>query len=276
MEDGGLLGNPFLIESPYNEIKTLADAEKVSERVAKHLGEKWSSPPTNRDLAMLEHLYLSSVKKVLYSAFFSIDLRGFTTLSYSKKARELSQLITNFSSSLSSIVSSSGGYVLKYIGDAVLAFYPTKTLEESINRALFTAYTTWHFMRNAFLDWADNELGIKTNFGMGIDAGEVAIVKLGSPSTKISYDLIGKPINVSVKLQSLAEDGQTMVTEIVSTLAKEPFHSAIKEYTPPDTSSSIWSRLLLAKLFKPAKKGKKVKLPSSERIFQLDISALKE
>jgi hypothetical protein len=52
-----------------------------------------------------------------------IDLVGSTRLSFSLPIGRLTTIIRSFAQQMSLIVSTYGGYVLKYIGDAVLAFF---------------------------------------------------------------------------------------------------------------------------------------------------------
>jgi hypothetical protein len=55
--------------------------------------------------------------------FLHIDLVGSTRLSLSLPIGRLATIIRSFAQQMSLIVSTYGGYVLKYIGDAVLAFF---------------------------------------------------------------------------------------------------------------------------------------------------------
>jgi adenylate cyclase len=53
----------------------------------------------------------------------NIDLVGSTKMSFDLALDKLTTIIRSFTQEMSIIVSEFGGYVLKYVGDAVLAFF---------------------------------------------------------------------------------------------------------------------------------------------------------
>ncbi len=258
--------NGNVITDPKAKVKSIKDMPHVVQGVAKHLVANEPSPlspPNEAEQDVLGKLYLSSGKKKMYSAFFSIDLRGFTPLSHEKSPEELSFLISHFSTSIARLTEACGGNVLKYVGDAVLAFFPTVKLSTSVERAYLLAISTALFMNKHFLPYAKDR-DIKTAYGMGIDAGEVGIVKLGSPSLKLSYDLIGKPINVAVKLQAMAKSGELIVSELAYNLAPSWIQERAVEFKDYDKHPSGVKRSFLEGFLfwrRPVEKLYKVKLP---------------
>ncbi len=54
-----------------------------------------------------------------------VDLVGSTDMSMTLPAEKLVTIITAFSCEVSSVIESYNGYVLKYVGDDVIAFFPS-------------------------------------------------------------------------------------------------------------------------------------------------------
>ncbi|RME79304.1 MAG: adenylate/guanylate cyclase domain-containing protein [Methanobacteriota archaeon] len=237
--------NNYIIRDEEPLAPSFDKAYAVASSLAKKIHNVTYTDSMSKTDALLRNYYLSTASKKLYTSFMSIDLRNFTMLSHERSTDEISRLITSFSYSISNLVSACGGHVLKYVGDAVLSFFPTREPSSSVKRALIASASISRFMNNAFLP-EFKRLSLRTNYGIGVDFGESAIVKVGSASSKLHYDLIGKPINVSVKLQSMALNGQILITERASTFYRgegtfSPFSSYEKH------PSGISGALLKAK-----------------------------
>lgn len=65
----------------------------------------------------------------------NVDLVGSTKLSMTLPLDRLTRLIQSFNQEMSLIVKDFGGFVLKYVGDAVLAFFVVVLGQESIGKA---------------------------------------------------------------------------------------------------------------------------------------------
>jgi adenylate cyclase len=56
-----------------------------------------------------------------------VDLVGSTNMSMTLPVDKLVTIIRAFSYEVTSVIQSHGGYVLKYVGDAVIAFFPSSS-----------------------------------------------------------------------------------------------------------------------------------------------------
>jgi adenylate cyclase len=164
-----------------------------------------------------------------------IDLVGSTRMSMTMSIDKLSTIIRAFAQEISLVVSMYGGYVLKYIGDAVLAFFVVEKVEFSNddknntissnllqgNNVISCACTAIKIIKqglNPILNQYDYpELKIR----IGIDFGEIGIVQYGSDIdvldekvfTRPHIDLIGSTISIAVKITSFAEPDQIVIGE---------------------------------------------------------------
>jgi hypothetical protein len=123
-----------------------------------------------------------------------VDLVGSTKMSMTFSIDKLSAIIRAFAQEISSVISSYGGYVLKYIGDAVLAYFVIEKFEQGSNKggsnttlspyslqitnAISCAYTMKVIQQglNPVLNQYDYpELKIR----IGIDFGKIGVVQYG-------------------------------------------------------------------------------------------------
>ncbi len=170
-----------------------------------------------------------------------IDLVGSTRMSLNMPVDRLTTIIRSFAQQTSLIVSMYGGYVLKYIGDAVLAFFVVEDIQDNSSKvlddinvkskydnksyclqysnAISCAYTMIKVIQegvNPILNQYDYpELKIR----IGIDFGEIAVVQYGwdvdeykeMVLKKPHLDLIGYTISIAVKMTTLAEPDHIVI-----------------------------------------------------------------
>lgn len=168
-----------------------------------------------------------------------IDLVGSTRMSLNLPVDRLTTIIRSFAQQTSLMVSMYGGYVLKYIGDAVLAFFVVEDIQDSkvlddinvkskddnksyclqFSNAISCAYTMIKVIQegvNPILNQYDYpELKIR----IGIDFGEIAVVQYGWDVDeykeivlkKPHLDLIGYTISIAVKMTTLAEPNHIVI-----------------------------------------------------------------
>lgn len=172
-----------------------------------------------------------------------IDLVGSTKMALTMPIDRLTTIIRSFAQEMTNIISLYGGYVLKYIGDAVLAFFvieDTTSDVQNINKVNNSAeeseinkgFSSLQFSNgiscaltmirvikegiNPILNQYDYpELKVR----VGIDYGEVAVVQYGIDIYEFEkvmlktphLDLIGYTISVAVKMTSLAEADHIVV-----------------------------------------------------------------
>lgn len=206
---------PFFKERE-TEINDFEKAQQVGIQIAKIAKTKKeiNSPPNDPTQHFLHDYWNAHKSRPFYCTFLATDLRGFTQLSYEKNAKDIANIISIFSNITGSLTSIAGGYVLKFLGDGIISFFPCQHIDESIKRALLCSYAISKAMHEA-RDIMHN-LGMeRIDYGIACDVGHGIVVKIGSPYSKIHYDIIGKPINVSVKIQRLAEKGSIITTENV-------------------------------------------------------------
>ncbi len=120
---------------------------------------------------------------------------------------KLATILQIFAREMTVVVANNHGYILKYVGDAIIVYFPVTAavdLNVSGKRAVLCALhmliVVEHGINAIFRQYDFPELHIK----IGIDSGENAIIEYGSSGTRSHIDILGYPMNVAAKITSLA------------------------------------------------------------------------
>ncbi len=154
------------------------------------------------------------VKEREVTVLFS-DVSSFTGLLERLDASEAAGLLTEYFDVMTDVVFKYKGTVDKFIGDAVMATFGAPISHG--NDAELAVFAAIEMMRN--MEWfkASRPERQKFDIRIGINTGVVIAGYLGS-GKRIEYTVLGDPVNVASRLQTLAEPGQILVGE--STYAK--------------------------------------------------------
>jgi adenylate cyclase len=147
---------------------------------------------------LLNHVNSKIPLVVMYA-----DLVGSTNMTMTLPVEKMVTIIRAFTYEMTCIVRSYGGYVLKYVGDAVIAFFPSgynKLL--ACDKAVQCAKSMITVIKNGInpiLNKYDYpELGVK----IGIDEGENVIVQYGHDKSSL-IDILGYGMSITAKITSL-------------------------------------------------------------------------
>jgi class 3 adenylate cyclase/tetratricopeptide (TPR) repeat protein len=141
----------------------------------------------------------------LVSVLFA-DLVGFTTLSESRDAEEVRDLLTRYFDTCRQLIDRYGGTVEKFIGDAVMAVWGTPIAkEEDAERAVRTALDLTEAVAALGQEAGAPDLRARA----GVLTGE-AVVSLGAAGQGM---VAGDMVNTASRIQSTAAPGQVFVGE---------------------------------------------------------------
>src|ERR671935_931518 len=141
----------------------------------------------------------------LVSVLFA-DLVGFTTISESRDAEGVRELLSRYFESCKRLISLYGGTVEKFIGDAVMAVWGTPTAQEDdAERAVRAALDLV-----AAVSALGDELGAPDlNARAGVLTGEAAVTIGAEGQGMVAGDLV----NTASRIQSAAEPGTVLAGE---------------------------------------------------------------
>ena len=154
----------------------------------------------------------SSAERRLVSVLFA-DLVGFTTLSESRDAEQVRDLLSRYFATAGQIIGSYGGTVEKFIGDAVMAVWGAPTaFEDDAERAVRSALDLV-----AAVAALGDEIGADLQLRAGVLTGEAAVTLGASNQGMVAGDLV----NTASRLQSVAPPGTVLVGEATMQAASD-------------------------------------------------------
>ncbi len=145
-----------------------------------------------------------TAERRLVSVLFA-DLVGFTTLSESRDAEAVRELLSRYFEAATQIIGSYGGTVEKFIGDAVMAVWGAPTaFEDDAERAVRSALDLV-----TAVEAIGQEIEAELQVRAGVLTGEAAVTLGATNQGMVAGDLV----NTASRLQSVAPPGTVLVGE---------------------------------------------------------------
>ncbi|HEX7206603.1 MAG TPA: adenylate/guanylate cyclase domain-containing protein [Nitrososphaeraceae archaeon] len=208
-------------------------------------------PEFNIPMEETQNVLESYAKSKVTLVILHIDLVGSTRLSMTLPVDRLATIIQAFTQEMSLIIAAYGGYVLKFVGDAILAFFPVNLddLYLPCINAVNCARSMIKIMRqgmNPILNQYDYpEMGVR----VGIDVGENVVVQYGLDIRtytienkqilkKPHLDILGYTISIAVKMTAFANSDQIIIGQLVYDRLDATQKYAFKVLP---VSSDVWS-----------------------------------
>jgi class 3 adenylate cyclase/CHASE2 domain-containing sensor protein len=133
-----------------------------------------------------------------------LDIRGFTALSERISSESLVLMLNVFFGRVSEIVQDNQGFVNKFIGDGMLAFFAVGDgyVDDALQASQEICQATEQLNRSGELTAliGENPLAV----GIGLHTGSVILGNIGS-QRKLDFTVIGPPVNTASRIESLTK-----------------------------------------------------------------------
>lgn len=166
-----------------------------------------------------------------------VDLGGSTKMSSELSPDDLAKIIRLFSQEMAYIIEYYDGFVLKYVGDAVIGYFPARRMIATAKNAIFCAQAMMSVIENAINPILQQAGYPCLQIKITIDFGNNNIVRYGSNKQKSHIDIIGLSVNLAAKMQSLGKSNQLIIGRQV--FLKLPKQSKVC-FTKIKVSSKTW------------------------------------
>jgi class 3 adenylate cyclase len=171
---------------------------------------------------ILERYNKSKVNVVI----LHIDLLDSTRLSMTLPADRFVTLIKTFTQEMSLMIRAYGGYILKYVGNAIVAFFITNSgdLYLPCINAVNCAYAMIRVTQEGINPILNQHDYPEIRVRVGIDVGENVVVQYGwdiyeldnkQTVKKQHLDILGYTISIAAKMKALARPDQIIVGQLV-------------------------------------------------------------
>ena len=159
-------------------------------------------------------------KEVSATVLFT-DIIGFTQLSETMPPREVNILLNRYFSRTTDIIFAHDGTLDKYIGDGLMAVFgvPMETddhAERAVRAALEIKKRLKNMMEITKKEW-------RFDIRIGINTGRILAGNIGSPK-RMEYTVIGDPVNLASRLESIARPNGVAIGEETYKLVKDKFN----------------------------------------------------
>ncbi|MFI5407336.1 MAG: adenylate/guanylate cyclase domain-containing protein [Nitrososphaerales archaeon] len=143
-----------------------------------------------------------------------VDIAGSTQMSHDLPSLNLALIIQIFSQEVSLSIEKFGGYVLKFMGDAVIGLFPSdydqkKAIINSLDCARYIQKVMRNGINPVFKKHSIPEIAVK----IGIEYGSALVLLYGKNIAHAYIDLIGFSISIAAKITSLSFPGEVIVGE---------------------------------------------------------------
>lgn len=155
-----------------------------------------------------------------------VDLIGSTQMTLELPTEKLAIIISSFSQEMGFVIKHHEGFVLKYVGDAVIGYFvaqesPLVAADNAVNCAKSMISVIERGINPILNEYDYPELSVK----IGMDFGENTIVRYGADKSKSHVDILGPGMSIAAKITGLANPNQILVGEDVY----EKLHPALKQ-----------------------------------------------
>ncbi|MCD6185634.1 MAG: HAMP domain-containing protein [Deltaproteobacteria bacterium] len=206
-----------------DELGNLATAfNKMSEDLLKKsfmqesFGKYVGCEVLNMIMANPEDTWLKGRKNEATILFF--DIRGFTSYSATKDPEVIVEELNEYFEIVTNVIIKYGGYIDKFIGDAVLAVFGVPVHNKKhVERGVLAAVEIQKELLKAGKN-KNNKL--LSSVGIGIDSGVVISGNIGT-QVKMEYTVIGDSVNIASRLNGLAKSGEIVISRNVFEQVRE-------------------------------------------------------
>jgi adenylate cyclase len=144
-----------------------------------------------------------------------VDLVGSTMMTRSLPVAQLALLVQTFTQEMSFTVSRFNGYVLKYVGDAIIAYFPADAnYNVRCNAAINCSYAMIRVLEEGvnsiFREHGLGGLQVK----IGIETGEHSVIQYTFGKNS-QVDILGYGISMAAKLSTLARPNQVVISHAI-------------------------------------------------------------
>src|SRR5262252_2695070 len=185
--------------------QAIVDREEQGETLSRLL------PSGLAEKLRLEHREIGETERVIVTVLMS-DIRSYSTIAEHADPSQLAGQLNTHRAAMNHAILGQAGTVMQFVGDAVMAVFGAPFPQpDHADRAVAAALAMHSMQAEINARWRADGLP-SFGLGLGLSTGEAAAALLGS-AERLEYTLVGDTVNLSQRLQQLADPGETVLSE---------------------------------------------------------------
>ena len=173
-------------------------------------GYEYSGVADESDQFLRKNVFSKLDMVVLY-----VDLVGSTTMTLEMPAEKIAIIVSSFAQEMATVIRQHHGYVLKFVGDAVIGYfvseedddYGTEATDDAVNCAKSMISVIQKGINPILNQYDYPDLMVK----VGVDFGQNIVVRYGADVKHSHVDLMGPAMNIAAKIQNTAKPNQILI-----------------------------------------------------------------
>ena len=186
--------------------------QETQKRIWKSLkhGIEYDATVDRSDAFLRQH-----VNEKLHMVVLFVDLVGSTNISLTLPEEKVAIIISSFAQEMALAIKQHNGYVLKFVGDAVIGYFIHTSVLIAADNAVSCAQRMIQIMEQGVNPILNNYDYPDLLLHIGLDYGDNMIVRYGSDKEKSHVDILGPTMNIAAKIQSMAKPQQILIGQDV-------------------------------------------------------------
>jgi len=191
-------------------------------------GYEYSGSINESDQFLRKNVFSKLDMVVLY-----VDLVGSTTMTLEMPEEKIAIIVSSFSQEMASVIRQHHGYVLKFVGDAVIGYFVAEengllAADNAVNCAKSMISVIQKGINPILNQYDYPDLMVK----IGVDFGQNIVVRYGADVEHSHVDLMGPAMNIAAKIQNMAKPNQILIGSDV--------YQRIHPTTQKEFSQIVW------------------------------------
>ena len=197
------------IEKTIDSETMIQETQKRIWKSLKH-GIEYDATVDRSDAFLRQH-----VNEKIHMVVLFVDLVGSTNISLTLPEEKVAIIISSFAQEMALAIKQHNGFVLKFVGDAVIGYFMHTSVLIAADNAVSCAQRMIQNMNQGVKPILNNYDYPDLLLHIGLDYGDNMIVRYGSDKEKSHVDILGPTMNIAAKIQSMAKPQQILIGQDV-------------------------------------------------------------
>jgi PAS domain S-box-containing protein len=223
-DDGGTVA----VYSDITELKqreaNLAEKSMALEALSNKLSKYLAPQVYNSIFTGRQDVRITSTRKKLTVCFS--DIADFTEIADKLESEDLTQLLNQYLTEMSTIATEYGATIDKYVGDAIVMFFgdpESRGVKEDAVACVKMALAMQKRIAELADHWRNAGIAAQLRCRIGIHTGYCTVGNFGSED-RMDYTIIGGAVNLASRLEHEAEPGSVLISFETYAHVKDEIH----------------------------------------------------